>query len=122
MLTRRFCAALLLAGTLVVLPDLSGLWASQGPNFDRLSDADRNAFGERFRRDIWPLLERGGKNGCVGCHDGKIVSALKMSGNPDKDFRAMLRDGFFLKGDAGSLLARVLDKDKKRVMPPPSKG
>ena len=71
---------------------------------------------------VWPLLERGGKNGCVGCHNGKILSTLRMSGDADKDFRDMLREGFFLKGDVGSLLARILETDKKRRMPPPSKG
>jgi hypothetical protein len=112
---------LLLAGTLAVLAADPWLGA-QGPNFDRLSDADRSVLAERFRREVWPLLERGGKNGCVGCHNGKIVSSLRMSGDADRDFRMMVRDGFFLKGDAGSLLARVLDTDKKRRMPPPSKG
>src|SRR5436190_13593186 len=115
MCARRVSATLLLAGTLAVLTGDPWL-SAQGPNFDRLSDADRSALAERFRREVWPLLERGGKNGCVGCHNGKIVSSLRMSANADKDFRAMLRDGFFLKGDAGSLLARVLDTDKKRRM------
>ena len=115
-------AVLLLTGTLAMLAGTPWLQASQKPNFDRLAEADRSALAERFRREVWPLLERGGKNGCVGCHNGKIVSSLRMSGDADKDFRAMLRDGFFLKGDAGSLLARILDTDKKRRMPPPSKG
>jgi len=122
MRARRLPALLLLAGSLAVLAGSHWLRAAQGPNFDRLTDSDRQAFAERFRREVWPLLERGGKNGCVGCHNGKIVSSLRMSGDPESDFRAMLRDGFFLKGDSGSLLARILDTDKKRRMPPPSKG
>jgi hypothetical protein len=102
---------------------VSALHAAQGPSFDNLSAPDRKALGERFRRDIWPLLERGGKNGCVGCHrDGKIVSALRMSGDPDRDFPLLLREGFLLKDDNGSLLARVIDPDRRRRMPPPSKG
>jgi hypothetical protein len=102
---------------------VSALGAAQGPPFDRLTEEDRKALGERFKRDVWPLLERGGPNGCVGCHrDGKIVSALRMSGDADRDFRMLLREGFLLKDDAGSLLARVIDPDRRRRMPPPSKG
>jgi hypothetical protein len=115
---RRFLPLLLLLAASV-----SALGAAQAPSFDRLSEEDRKALGERFKREVWPLLEQGGKNGCVGCHrDGKIVSALRMSGDADRDFRMLLRDGFLLKDDAGSLLARVLDPDRRRRMPPPSKG
>lgn len=102
---------------------LTGLWISrlasaQGQNFDRLSDADRKVFAERFERDVWPLLARGGKDGCVGCHRaGGIVTALRMSGNVDKDFLMLLKEGFFLHPDAGSLLGRVTEKDPERRMP-----
>jgi hypothetical protein len=115
---RRFLPLIVLLAAAV-----SALHAAQAPSFDRLSEEDRKALGERFRREVWPLLERGDKDGCVGCHrDGKIVSALRMSGDPDRDFRMLLREGFFLKDDAGSLLARVIDPDRRRRMPPPSKG
>lgn len=113
---------LLTAGAAGLLLSWTGLDARQPPNFDHLADADRKELAERFQRDIWPMLEKGGKNGCVGCHMDKIVSALRMTGNVEKDFRMMLRDGFFLKDDPGSLLGRILEKDRKRVMPPPSKG
>jgi hypothetical protein len=117
-MTVRRCIALLTALALG-LALRGGLRAAQAPNFDRLSEEDRQAFAERFRREVWPLLERNGKDGCVGCHrDAKIVSALRMSGDADKDYRMLLRDGFFLKGDAGSLLSRILETDRKRVMPP----
>lgn len=87
-------------------------------SFDKLSDADRKAFQERFIKEVWPLMQRNGKDGCVGCHStGKIVSALKLTGNAEKDFQKLLRDGFFLYGDEGSLLARVTEKDVKRRMP-----
>ena len=64
---------------------------------------------------------------CVDCgQDGKrlvgldkIVSDLRVKGEPDKDFRYMLRAGFFLKGDAGSLLSRINETQKNRTMPPP---
>ena len=60
-------------------------------------------------------MTRNGKDGCVGCHqDKKIVTALRLTGNLDKDFRIVLREGFLLKDDPGSLLGRVTDRDLKR--------
>jgi hypothetical protein len=97
---------------------LSPARAGQGPNFDRLSPEDRQMFQARFEKEIWPLLVAGGKDGCVDCHAKPIVSALKLTGDVRKDFPKMLRDGFFLPDDAGSLLGRILDTDKKRRMPP----
>ncbi|MBM3995391.1 MAG: hypothetical protein FJ303_14745 [Planctomycetes bacterium] len=115
--TRWIVAALLL----FVSASFAASYQAGGPNFDSLADGDRKVLQERFIKEIWPLFLRGEKNGCVGCHNGKIVSALKMSGNPEKDFRMLLKDGFFLKGDAGSMLARIESKDRKRRMPPPGK-
>jgi hypothetical protein len=120
-MSKRFllAAALLLAAAAAVPAPLRRLEAGQAPSFDKLADQDRKALGELFKRDVWPLLERGGKDGCVGCHrDGKIVSALHMTGKPDQDFRMLLREGFLLKDDAGSLLARVVETDSRRRMPP----
>jgi hypothetical protein len=91
---------------------------SQPPSFDKLNDADRKLFGDRFQKEIWPLLNDGGKDGCVGCHNGKRVSTLRFRDDPEKDFRMLLKDGYLLKDDAGSLLERVVDKDRKRRMPP----
>jgi hypothetical protein len=112
-------AALLLAAAAALPAGPRRLEAGKGPSFDKLSDEDRKALGERFRREVWPLLERNGKDGCVGCHrDGKIVSALHMTGDADRDFRMLLREGFLLKDDAGSLLTRVVETDRRRRMPP----
>ena len=91
--------------------------AAAQPNFDKLSDEDRKIFAERFEKEIWPMLVRGGKDGCVGCHNAKIVSALKFIGDPKKDFPKLLREGFFLYQDSGSFLDRVVTKDPKRRMP-----
>jgi len=91
----------------------------QAPSFDHLSDADRQVFQQRFEKEVWPLLQRGGKDGCVGCHSqGKIVSSLRFRGDAGKDFAMLLKEGFFLPDDAGSLLSRVTDPDPKRRMPP----
>jgi hypothetical protein len=92
--------------------------AAQGANFDKLSAEDRQALSQRFEKEIWPLMERGGKDGCVGCHSGKIVSDLRLTGKADKDFAMLVKAGFFLPDDAGSLLGRVTDPDPKRRMPP----
>jgi hypothetical protein len=114
-----FLVAALLLTAAAALPAPRRLEAGQAPSFDKLSDQDRKALGERFKRDVWPLLQRGGKDGCVGCHrDVKIVSALHMTGDSDKDFRMLLREGFLLKDDAGSLLARIVETDLRRRMPP----
>ena len=93
-----------------------------GANFDFLTDADRQVMQERFVKEVWPIMLKGGKEGCVGCHNGKIVSSLKMSGNPEKDFRMMVKEGFFIPNDSGSLLTRIKSKDRKQRMPPPGKG
>lgn len=92
------------------------------PSFDRLSAEDREALQKRFEKEIWPLMQRGDKDGCLGCHSGKLVSALRLTGKIDKDFPHMIKEGFFIPGDSGSILSRVTDKDAKRRMPPPGKA
>jgi hypothetical protein len=101
---------------------LAATLAGGGANFDFLTDSDRKVLQERFVKEVWPLMQRGEKNGCVGCHNGKIVSSLKMSGNAEKDFRMLLKDGFFIPDDSGSVLTRIKSKDRKQRMPPPGKG
>ena len=88
------------------------------PKFDKLSEEDRKVFAKRFEKEIWPLVTRNGKDGCLGCHaGGKIVSALRLSGEVNKDFPMLLKEGFFLPEDDGSLLGRLSDKDKLSRMP-----
>jgi hypothetical protein len=90
-----------------------------GMNFDKLSDEDRKAMQERFGKEIWPLMQRAGKDGCIGCHSaGKGGQALRLTGDVAKDFPRMVKDGFFIPDDSGSLLGRIMDKDAKRRMPP----
>ena len=94
----------ILAATLVFVgSSFAATLAGGGPNFDRLTDADRKDMQERFTKEVWPLLIRGEKNGCVGCHNGKI-------------------NGFMLRDDSGSLLAHIKSKDRKKRMPPPGKA
>src|SRR4051812_1296858 len=83
------------------------LGGGEGGSFDKLGEADRKTFQERFERELWPLLSRNGKDGCVGCHnDRRRDTALRFTGKPDQDFRALLKEGFFLHDDPGNLLAR----------------
>lgn len=94
-----------------------------GANFDYLKDDDRKVLQERFAKELWPLLERGEKNGCIGCHAlPKTGGQMKMTGNLEKDFRLLVKDGFFLPNDSGSMLSHILSKDRKKRMPPPGKG
>jgi hypothetical protein len=112
----KVCLGTALVGLVFVW---SQLLEAQPLNFDNLSDTDRKVFAERFEREIWPLLVKDGKYGCVGCHlpGSKIVSSLRMTGDPKKDFPMLVRDGYFLHPDAGSFLARVTEKDLQRRMP-----
>jgi hypothetical protein len=110
---------LLLIGMLA----LAGAALAGGPNFDRLSDDDRKAMQERFAKELWPLMMRGDKNGCVGCHQlPKTGGNMKMTGNLDKDFRKLVKDGFFIPNDSGSIVSHVTSTDRKKRMPPPGKA
>ena len=108
-----------LAGVLLLAVALGvGPRAQEGRGFDKLSDKDRAVFAARFKNEIWPMLKRGGaRESCVTCHL-KTRGTLRFSGNPDRDFARLLRDGFLLKDDAGSLLERIADKDARWRMPP----
>ncbi len=104
-------AALALAG--------ASITRGGGPgSFDKLSDADRRLFQERFERDIWPLLLRDGKDGCVGCHVANHRSTLKFVGKAGEDYRKLLADGFLLHNDSANLVAVIETKDRKKRMPP----
>jgi hypothetical protein len=120
MLGRRTVGGILCgAAAILCALALRGSSAAQGTNFDKLAEPDRKELGERFKKEVWPLLVRGGMDGCVGCHSSnKGGAALRFNGDPDKDFRMLLRNGFFLKDDQGSLLGRIEDTNKKRRMPP----
>jgi len=110
----------LLVASLLIAVEFRPLRADQGGKFDKLSAEDRKAHRERFQKEIWPLFMRNEKDGCVGCHATKKGS-LRMSGDAAKDFNMLVAEGYMLKGDPGSMLERILDKDKKRRMPPDGK-
>ena len=52
----------------------------------------------------------------------KSLETLKRPWMIDKDFPMLVRDGFFIPGDSGSVYAHVISKDRKKLMPPPGKG
>src|SRR5258708_4387093 len=90
----------------LVLAPLSLVPAGGGAgSFDRLNDTDRQVLQARFESEIWPLLIRDGKDGCVGCHVANHRSTLKFVGKPDVDFPKLLKDGFFLHNDSANLVA-----------------
>jgi hypothetical protein len=97
---------------------LNSFGGGSSRSFDHLTDADRDAFQKRFESEIWPLLERGGKDGCVGCHVANHRTMLKFKGKPGEDFHSLLKNGFLLANDSGNLVALIETKDKKRKMPP----
>jgi hypothetical protein len=113
-----FLTSLVLGSLLVLLSLCHWLWA-QGPDFGaKLSEEDRKVFAKRFEKELWPLLVKGGKDGCVGCHHARHNTSLRFEGDASKNFRMLLKEGFFLKDDPGSLLARVAATNKKERMPP----
>ena len=114
----------ILAGLIVLAgSSFAASLAGGGPNFDFLKDDDRKAMQERFNKELWPLLVRGEKQGCIGCHALPGTGGqMKMSGNTEKDFRLLVKAGFFLPNDSGSMLSHILSKDRKKRMPPPGKG
>lgn len=121
MKTRLWLAGLFLVLSVGSVLALGG--GGGGQNFDFLKDDDRKVLQERFAKELWPLLMRGEKNGCIGCHaQAKTGGHMKTTGNLEKDFRMLIREGFFLPNDSGSMVAHILSKDRKKRMPPPGKG
>src|SRR5262249_19613403 len=55
---------LILPATLAFVgSSLAATLAGGGANFDFLTDSDRKVLQERFVKEIWPLMQRGEKNG-----------------------------------------------------------
>lgn len=86
--------------------------------FDKLSDSDRKELAKKFTQEVWPLLQRRGKDGCVGCHNAKHSTGLRFSGKPEKDFAMLVGKGFLIPDDLGSILELVRTSNRKIKMPP----
>jgi hypothetical protein len=102
---------------LPLLPPLAGLSDEPGLAGGKLSAADQKKFAERFSKEVWPLLTRRGKDGCVGCHHPKHRTELRFSGKPDSDLAMLLKEGFLIPDDPGSLLAVVTTRKRGRMPP-----
>ena len=74
--------------------------------------------GARFEREVWPLLSRNGRDGCVGCHTSRHRSTLRLKGSADEDFRKLWSDGFLIPDDPGGVLHLVSTRNPKTRMPP----
>lgn len=72
----------------------------------------------RFEKEIWPLLSRNGKDGCVGCHTPRHRSTLRISGGAAEEFEKLLIGGYLLPDDPGALLHAVSTPNPKTHMPP----
>src|SRR5262249_9696661 len=105
-------------GFLTLPPTRCGLSAEPGLEQGKLSAPDQKRFTQRFRREVWPLLTRRGKDGCVGCHHARHRTELRFSGKADQDFAMLLKDGLFGPEDPGSLLSVVTAPRKQGRMPP----
>jgi hypothetical protein len=120
-MNHRCLVFLLLVGLagFLALPRAERAWSAEtGLAGGKLTEADQKKFAQRFRREVWPLLTRRGKDGCVGCHHSRHRTELRFSGKPNPDFAMLLKDGFLLPEDAGSLLTVVTAPKRKGRMPP----
>jgi hypothetical protein len=97
------------------------LLADQPVPAGQLSAADHKAFELRFQRDLWPLLSRNGKDGCVGCHHREHKSGLQFFPDADTSFQVLLTEGFFEPANPSSLLARASAPKGDGRMPPGSR-
>ena len=103
-------------------PFVSVRVSADAPKFDNLQEEDRTVFSVRFEKEIWPLLKRNGRDGCAGCHNRQQRrGTLAFSGEADADFRMLLRRGFFLPDDPGSILYAVSVATGQLRMPPASR-
>jgi hypothetical protein len=113
----RTTALCLLCAFVLTAAGLRWLPAQTKVNHDKLSEADRKALAERFEKELWPIMTKG-KESCLSCHKGgKVLSQLRLTGDPQKDFRMMVREGFFLPDDEGSILGMVTHRDPELRMP-----
>ena len=83
-----------------------------------LSQADSQAFSDRFTKELWPLMQEN----CVPCHGQKNASQLLLLSDSRAAFSKMLGEGFFDADNHASVLERVATTDKQILMPPPSMG
>jgi hypothetical protein len=75
------------------------------------------AFFQRFQRELWPLLTRGGEHSCVSCHDADNRSPLHFFSEPHSDFRMLRENAYFSATEPDTLLGRLTSTNPKKRMP-----
>src|SRR5262245_41985755 len=114
-------ATMLRCAPAVLLPVLTAstlLFASPVRAGGAINEEQMKQWTARFEKEIWPLLSRNGKDGCVGCHTPRHRSTLRMSGSAAQDFENLLFGGYFLPDDPGAFLHVVSTPNPKAHMPP----
>lgn len=104
------CGILLALGLVLLAPVLDASEALSAEKMKRWS--------VRFEKEIWPLLTRNGKDGCVGCHTPRHRSTLRISGGAGEEFEKLLVGGYLLPDDPGAFLHVVSTPNPKTHMPP----
>src|SRR5579871_376711 len=82
-----------------------------------LSPQESKLLGERFAKEVWPLLSRK-ESDCLTCHGTNSMTPLKLFPDAESTFKTLLGDGHLDAENPGSILARVSAPDKARHMPP----
>ncbi|MDA7510999.1 hypothetical protein N8612_04910 [Verrucomicrobia bacterium] len=75
------------------------------------------ALESTFTEEIYPLLQRGGQESCLACHDPSTSSDLEFIGDVRDDFQMLLGGGYFDGSGPDSLLGRLEAANPKRRMP-----
>jgi hypothetical protein len=75
-------------------------------------------FQTRFDRDLWPLISNNGKSSCLRCHDSQHRSSVRLSGDSEKDFATLLREGFLHPSDPSGIHYAITSEEPDTKMPP----
>jgi len=104
--------------TLLSLLALAAPVGRHGTNPTPRNEADPQAvLFQRFDKEIWPLLARGGDHSCVGCHDAESSSELHFYPDARSSFVMLLERNYFATNTPDSLLGRLTSTHPKRRMP-----
>ena len=102
-----FLWALLLALTTLFCP----------PAINAAPTSASDATFKTFEENIYPLLQRGGDDSCLSCHDSDDTADLVFVGNAEDDYKLLLDGNYFDAEALDGLLARVASTNHKKRMP-----
>ena len=77
----------------------------------------REASLKMFKETIYPLLQRGGEDSCINCHDSDDTAELVFVGNSEDDYNLLLEGHYFDSETQDGLLARVASTNHRKRMP-----